>query len=253
MEIERSEELALMRMQGGKANAMTPQFLQALSEMFERVAESDARAVVLAGYEKYFSAGLALPSLVGLDRPAMTSFMELFGATMLRIFSFDRPVVAAINGHAIAGGCVLALMCDVRVIAEGATKIGLNEVQLGIGLPSVVIEPLRLQLPARSMLPIALEGNLLTPHEALECGLVDDVAPADQLEARAIAKARSLARAPRAGVAQVKAALRRPAIEAIRARGAQERELWLDTWYSKEAQAVIQRTVEKLSAPKSRT
>lgn len=247
MEIERIDELAVLRLRGGKANAMTHEFLSSLTALFERAEASDARAIVMIGYEKYFSAGLALPSLVGLDRPQLRDFMDLFGSTMLRVFRSDRAVVAAVNGHAIAGGCVLALMADVRIIADGAAKIGLNEVQLGIGLPSVVVEPLRMQVPKRSLVPIALEGQLFSPREALELGLVDEIAPPDALEARAIARAKSLARAPRFGVAQVKAALRRPAIEEIEARTKEEQEKWLDTWYSPAARQLIESTVEKLS------
>jgi enoyl-CoA hydratase len=248
MDLERIDDLAIVRMRGGKANAMSREFLISLADLFERAENSDARAIVLVGYDKYFSAGLALPSLISLDRSAIRDFIELFSATMLQVFRCPRPVIAAVNGHAIAGGCVLAMMADFRVIAAGGTKIGLNEVQLGIGLPSVVVEPLRLQVPPRSLLPIALEGTIFTAEEARDVGLVEEIAEPSELEARAISKARVLAKAPRTGVSQVKLALRRPAIEAIETRGAAERERWLDTWFSDAARQLIQSTVDKLKS-----
>jgi enoyl-CoA hydratase len=157
------------------------------------------------------------------------------------------PVVAAINGHAIAGGCVLALMCDARIAAAGAARIGLNEVQLGIGLPAVVVEPLRLRVPPSSLTAIALEGRLFGVDAARAAGLVDEVVPPGDLEACALARAAELGRASRAAYAQVKRALIRPALEAIDARGVAEREAWLDTWFSAPAQALLRAAVARIT------
>src|SRR5262245_17875197 len=147
MEIEQREEVALIRLRAGKANAMDQPFLRGLIRLIDELATSRAGAAVLTGYEGYFSAGLAIPSLIGLQRDELRSFLSLFEEAMRRVLECPLPVVAAVNGHAIAGGCVLALQCDVRLMADGPGRIGLNEVQLGIGLPASVIEPLRLQLP----------------------------------------------------------------------------------------------------------
>jgi len=166
---------------------------------------------------------------------------------MQRVFACEKPIVAAVNGHAIAGGCVLALQCDWRVIADDpSVRIGLNETQLGIGLPSVVIEPLRFAVPPASFVPIALEGQLFSPQEALGLGLVNEVAPAAGLLGRAMAKAQALADLPLAGVAQVKRALRRPALETIARVSAQETELWLDSWFDPAAKMRITAAVQKL-------
>jgi enoyl-CoA hydratase len=241
-----SDGVAFLTLSQGKANAMSVELLDRLDAIFSRLEQSDARAAVITGYDRFFSAGLALPTLIDLDRPAMRRFISRFSDVMVRIFSQPRPLVAAINGHAIAGGCVLALECDYRIMAEGDFKIGLNEVQLGIGLPSVVTEALRLAVPPSSLLPIAVEGQLIAPRTALQLGLVNEVVAPEKLAERAREKAVQLAAAPSSGVSQVKAALRRPAREVMERLGPDEIERWLDTWFSDAARARLTDAVSRL-------
>jgi enoyl-CoA hydratase len=246
MLIEPQGDVAVLRMRGGKANAMTAQFLSDLVRLVDELEASDAGAAVLIGEGPHFSAGLALPALIDMDRQDLREFIDIFAAAMLSVFRCQLPVIAAVNGHAVAGGCVLALQADVRLMAEGKGKIGLTEVQLGIGLPGVVIESLRLQVPPTSLFSIALEGRLFGPGEAYALRLVDDVCPGETLERLAVERATALARLPKAGFAQVKAGLRRPAVEAIQRHGDEERERWLDTWFSDDAQKKLREQVAKL-------
>lgn len=248
MQIERDGELSILRMHAGKANAMNPAMTRALVELCDQLEASDAQAVVITGDGRSFSAGLALPQLIDLDRATMRAFMADFNVAMLRVFALPMPVVAAIDGHAIAGGCVLASQCDVRIAADRPLKIGVNEVQLGIGLPSVVIETMRLFLPASSLVPVALAGGLFEPREALALGLVDEVVAPEQLLTRACERARELAAVPKAAYAQVKLAWRKPALEAIERHDAALAEQWLDTWFSAEAQARLRAIVDRLHA-----
>jgi enoyl-CoA hydratase len=248
MLIERQGGVAVVRLRGGKANAMSRELLAGLARLMDGL--GDAGAVVITGYERFFSAGLALPELIDLSREELATFMGEFQIAMLSVFRCPRPVIAAVNGHAIAGGCVLALMADVRLMAEGEHKIGLNEVALGIGLPPVVIEPLRLQLPASSWPAVALEGRLVTPPEARQLGLVDEVVAAERLEAVAIERAERLSRLSTQAHGQIKLALRGPALEAISATYAVESERWLDTWFSPPAQATLRAAIARLGAGK---
>jgi enoyl-CoA hydratase len=233
-----------IRLQAGKANAMSAQMLDAVERAFDEFEGSDARAAVITGYEKYFSAGLALPELIHLDRPALQKFIVRFNAVMERVLRCPRPVVAAVNGHAIAGGCVLMLQADWRVGADGDFKIGLNEVQLGIGLPAIVTETLRLRVPPSSLVPIALEGQLFAPRRAHELGLLDELVPPGELESRAAAKAEALGAVGKEAFAQVKSQLTAPALAAV-ARDASV-ENWLDSWLSGEGQQRLRAVVEKL-------
>lgn len=225
---------------------MSQEFLDSLRELIDEFEASPCRAGVITGYEKFFSAGLALPVLYGLERDDLRRFMLHFTTVMLQVFMTPKPLIAAINGHAIAGGCVLALQCDYRVMAEGDFKIGLNEVQIGLGLPAVVLETLTPQVPQNSLLPIAMEGRLFNPEEAFEVGLVHDVVPPTELMETALERANELAANPSSGVAQVKRSLRAPIVEKIQHVAGRDLEAWLDTWYSPEAREKIGETVAKL-------
>jgi enoyl-CoA hydratase len=245
MRIERQGEVALLRLENGKANAISPQFADRLETMLSQL--GDARAAVITGQGSAFCAGLDLPSLVGLNRAQMRSFIFRFDNLMMRVFELPIPLVAAINGHAVAGGCVLALQADVRIAVDRDTaRIGLNETQLGIGLPSLVVESLRWQLPGPSLAAIALEGRLFSPREALQVGLLHQVAPENELLPQALERASALAALPPAGVRMVKESLRRPGAVASRANEAAEAERWLETWFAPESQRRLGETVARL-------
>src|SRR4051812_21571385 len=116
MRIERSGDVAILRMEAGKANAINAAFLDGLEKLLQGAAE--AGAAVLTGQGGAFCAGLDLPSLMDLDLATMRGFMRRFDEVMMRVFSFTQPLIAAVNGHAVAGGCVLALQADVRIAAD---------------------------------------------------------------------------------------------------------------------------------------
>jgi len=232
MQLERIGEAMLLRMRAGKANAMGPPWLERMETLLDEAVAARASALVITGYEGFFSAGLDLPALDALDDRAMGSFMSGFSRTMQRIFELPLPVVAAVNGHAIAGGCVLALQADVRIGAASDFRMGLNEVQLGIGLPAVALEALRAQLPPASLLPIALE------------------VPADRLEQRAVARAMELGALPGSAFASVKQGLRGPVAQRVRELAGQDASRWAETWSSDEGRERRRRAIERLSRKK---
>src|SRR5262249_43196683 len=172
------DDIAVLRIEGGKAKAMTPELLDTIERMVDGFERSPCNAAVLTGYDRYFSGGLALTHIIDFDVIEMRGYIEHFARAMTRVFVCGKPIVAAINGHAIAGGCVLALMCDWRIAADDpALRIGLNETQLGIGLPAIVIEGLRAAVPAASIAPIAFEGTLVAPAQAHAPRLVHQRSP----------------------------------------------------------------------------
>lgn len=244
IEVETKGNIALFRMRGGKANAMNIRLLEALEATLEEADEADALAIT--GDASSFSAGLALPELIELDREGMAELISTFERVMKRVLAFPRATVAAINGHALAGGCVLGLMCDVRIMAAGSARVGLDEIQLGIGLPSIVVEPLRIRVPPTSHGIVALEGRTFAPDEALRVGLVDEVVDAEHLIPRALEVAASRAVAPLA-YAQIKRALLAPTLTACDRRRETDRETWLETWFSEHAQKTLRAAVARIT------
>src|SRR2546422_2876914 len=131
MRIERDGEVALIRLENGKANAIGPSFLDRLESLLGQL--GDARAAVITGQGSAFSAGLDLPALVDLDRVRMRAFVLRFETAMMRVFELPIPLVAAVNGHAVAGGGGLARQADVRLRAGPAAPFGRNERRPGAG------------------------------------------------------------------------------------------------------------------------
>lgn len=247
-------DVVVLRLEGGKANAMTPELLDTIERMIDGFERSPAAAAVLTGYDNYFSGGLALTHIIDFDPVQMRRFIEQFSRAMTRVFACPKPIVAAINGHAIAGGCVLGLMCDWRIAADDpAARIGLNEAQLGIGLPAIAIEALRTAVPPASLVPIAFEGNLYDPAQALAIGLVHELAPLDDVVARATLRAQAFADRPPTAVAQVKRALRAGSLEAVSRTAERETARWLDTWFHPDAQARLRTAVARLGGAIARS
>lgn len=241
-------ETLVLHVATGRANAMSAAMLADLETVMGLLAADVPRGLVVTGTGRAFSAGLALPDIADLGRDDLRAFMQGFARSMAAVLTFPAPTVAAINGHAIAGGCVLALQCDYRIMADGPGRIGLNEAALGIGLPESVVAPLRVRVPGRSLGPIALAGELFGPEEALALELVDDVVPAEDLEVLAVERAQALTAAPLAAQ-QVKAALLRPVLAELAEHSDAELERWLDTWFSPDGRAGITAAVAAMSRP----
>lgn len=236
--LEWRDGIALIRLACGKANALNPRSLDAIERALAEATDGGARGLVLTGYDRFFSAGLDLVVLYNLERDVMDAFMRRFDAVMLRVFAFPRPVVAAIGGHAVAGGAILALACDARVMGASAGRFGLNEVRLGVPFPASALEIARYAIPAASVERALCEGELLDPHDALARGLVTELADRDVVEA-AHAICVRLADMPAGAFETIKASLKGPAVERARATLAPLRRAFVDAWYAPEARRRI--------------
>lgn len=191
---ELTQNVAQITLDDGKVNAMTLEFFEALNAAFDRAEKEDARALIIAGRAGAFSAGLNLKVMPTLDAATLHASMIAFGRTMLRAFTLPIPTVAAVTGHAVAGGAVLALACDLRVMAEGAFRLHLNEVAIGLALPTWALTIARSGIPRRWHTEALLHARPHTPAEALERGMIDAMVPADGVLAAAREAAAPLTR-----------------------------------------------------------
>jgi enoyl-CoA hydratase len=166
-----------------------------MSRVRDELRQAGGRPVLLRGEGDAFSAGLNLKEVAGLDPDGMRRFLGLLEDLVLDLYTYPGPTVASINGHAIAGGCVLALACDQRIVAENPRlRIGLNEVALGVRYPPRVMALVRARVPRRALERVVLGAELHGPERAQELGLVDEISA--ELESVARARLAALARHP---------------------------------------------------------
>jgi len=175
-----------VRLNRPPANALSYELIVALREAVEAAPQNGSRAIVLSGGPGRFSGGLDVPLLLAYDHGAIAALWREFYALLKALAGSPIPIAAAITGHAPAGGTVLPLFCDWRVMAEGDFKIGLNEVQVGLPLPPVILAALRRLVGPRQAERLAVGGLLISPSEALAVGLIDEKAPHDQVIDRAL-------------------------------------------------------------------
>ncbi len=238
------DDLEILTLDHGKVHAIDPGFIEALTAALDAAERSSCRAVVLTGAGKVFCAGLDLFWTARQDRAAMAAFVSAFEAMFERVFFFPKPVVAAVNGAAFAGGAILALACDARVFGPGQS-FGLNEVLLGIPFPTSAFEIARQGLPRPVREEALLGGATFSSERCAELGL--GRVTAGDVVAEASAVARSLSRGSPGAVAAVKADLRGPVRDRI-ARHSDRRERFLDHWFSPETRARIDARVAERRA-----
>ena len=236
------EGLAEVRLDRGKVNALDEEAVEELGEAFRRLADDPGvRAAVLTGTGKFFSFGFDIPGFLGHSRDAFLAYLRKFAALYRALFGHPKPVVAALNGHAVAGGCMLALACDARILAAGKGKIGLNEIAFGSSLFAGSVEMLRFNVGDRRAQEIAYSGALYAPEEALALGLVDRLVPADALAAAAREAARAHGAKDPAAFRSVKRLLRGPALEEMARREEASLREFVEIWYSEGTWRNLQR------------
>ena len=189
------------------ANALTREFFVELEALLARLAGDATRALVSPGTGRFFSAGLDLFQVFAADAAGFADFTRHFDAGFAALFAFPKPVVAAVNGHAVAGGAVLAACADFHLVADGGGRIGLTEIQVGVPFPASILEIVRHACDGPALREVVYHGRTYLPAEACQRRLADEVVPAAELPSRARALAASATREPVA-FAEIKRALR---------------------------------------------
>jgi enoyl-CoA hydratase/carnithine racemase len=241
--VEERDGIAVVILDRPPANAFAPELVSRLRDVLTET--SGARALVLASANPgIFSAGWDLPRIAALNRGEMSQYFDSFCDLVREIFTYPAPVIAALPGHAIAGGLIVACAADERYAPEGAARFGLSEVALGVPLPACCVELFAYVLGPRRMERLTASAENLPATEALSLGLLDRVvAAADLLEA-SLERARRLARGSAAAHAEVKRRARSGAVARFDA--ARKDDPFLDFWFSPEARKRIAALVEKL-------
>ena len=216
MTIERTvaDGIATLTMDDGKVNAFDVDFFHRLDAALDECA--DDAAVVLTGRPGMFSAGLNTKTMATLDADGLTDLLVQFGRTFLRVWLEPRPLVAAVGGHAIAGGTILAMVCDHAVAAEGDFGWGLTETTIGFPLPQWIIAVARGNMASHRLDDLLLPGRMVRPQEAVAVGFADEVRPVEQVLEAAVEHARALAALPLRTYAETKRRLRGAAVDAVR-------------------------------------
>ena len=247
IEVEDADGVRAVRLAHGKVNALDLELTEALVEQFDDLAEAaDVRAVVLTGTARAFSAGVDLRRVVDGGAAYVERFLPALARAFVSLFSLPMPVVAAVNGYAIAGGCILAAACDHRVVARGG-RIGASELQVGVPFPVAALEVLA-HACGSHIEEVVLGGALLSDDEALRVGLAHEIVNRDLVLARALDVARSRAALRPDAYRMAKQQVRRPVLARIEQDQPRLDPVTTEVWASASTAAAISSHLERITA-----
>lgn len=231
----------------GDTNALNLALVEELVKILHSIkGMSDVRAVVLrSANEKFFSIGFDISELFEIPRDEFREFYSTFNQACFALFSLPKPIVACISGHAIAGGCILALCCDYRVISSGRKLMGLNEIKLGLPVPYLADRILQNIIGTREARNVMESGEFFEADELLKRGMVDDVAPQAEVMERAKEKAESLASMPSETYRIIKENRIEDVVTRVETGWEERQEQMVEMWYSDEARKQLWNTMKK--------
>lgn len=244
-------KLVRLSLASGRGNPLTPALVEALHQQIQALAAAPPRAVVIDGDgASIFSGGFSLPHIARWNRPRIDTFFRTFMECIYGLMELPCPVVCGMSGHAIAGGFILSLAADFRIVGDSGLKFGLSEVDLGVAVPAGTLALLSARVGHQNALRMAAGGLLIIPQVAKQVGFADELAV--DPEAGALALARRLSAKPGRGVGITSVLFNRPLVAEMRAAEDAGREAFLDTWFSAEGQAALHALADKLSGKRRR-
>jgi enoyl-CoA hydratase/carnithine racemase len=245
--VHNEDSVAIVRLAKSITNPIGTQLLNDLAAAVRKVRDDpEARALMLTSEsERFFSIGLDIPELIDCDKETFAKFIKRFDQLCIDLYSLPKPTVAAIRGHATAGGAILALCCDHRVMTSGRAVMGLNEVRLGVTIPYPVDRMLRDLVGNRIARDVMEVGDFHSPEELLAMGMVDEVVPPDQVLFIARELAVSLAAAPTEAFSAIKGNRTGPVVADIETNLGPRQVEFVDLWYSEAAQANLEEAMLK--------
>jgi enoyl-CoA hydratase/carnithine racemase len=245
--IDYQDKVMIVNLNRGVINALNLELVNRLSEVLGKARnDPDVHGLVLgSSNEKFFCIGFDIPGLYALDREDFTCFYRAFNNMCLELYTLPKPTTAAITGHATAGGCILALCCDYRLIAEGKKLMGLNEIKLGVPIPYLADCILRSLVGVRYARDIMESGDFYRPEQSLQMGMVDQVLPLEQVRSQAVEKVQLLGSMNQ----QAYALIKRNRVETIEAQflahREEKQEAFIQCWYSEQTRQKLKEAIEK--------
>lgn len=252
VDTQRHGDIVEVRLARPPVNALDPALCGAIRDALATAVTGGARGIALTSGPSVFSAGLDVPYLMSLgdDREALLHAWEAFFGAARAIAGCPVPVAAGVAGHAPAGGCVLALCCDHRVMASSSDpskpfRIGLNETQVGLAVPEGIQRLLRRVVGPHRAERMLVAGLMPTAEEALRIGMVDELAPAEEVAGRTVAWLQSLAALPRAPMLETRAIAREDVVEALRPAHV-DLDRFVEAWHGPDTQAALRAVLARL-------
>jgi len=231
--VDIKDTLATVRLERGKVHAINDQVVDELSQAFKKLEMDDSvKAVILTGTGKFFSFGFDIPGFIDYSPEAFTRFVTNFTGFCSYLFMYPKPIIAAINGHAIAGGCILTTAADYRVMVSGKAKISLNEITFGSSIFAGSVEMLKFCVGRRNAELILTTGAMFSAEEARSIRLVDLVTTESKLMENARRIAHDYAAKEGPAFESLKKLSRRPVAEKIFAREPEAIREFVKIWYS---------------------
>jgi enoyl-CoA hydratase len=235
---EDSEEIAVLRLAHGKVSALDAELCEALVGEIASVAAGPAAALVITGTGSSFSAGVDLFRVLNGGEEYLSRFLPALEALLQTLLTFPKPAVAAVNGHAIAGGCIIVQACDHRVMAEGNGRIGIPELIVGVPFPALPLEIVGARVSATVLRQLVMTGRTVKAADARDLALVDEIVESESLVPRACQVAAQLATIPAVSFALTKRAFSDPVLDRAHAAADRDAEV-AAAWASAQVQATV--------------
>lgn len=241
------DKIAVLSLNRGKSNAINAEMVAELNQMVKNIENDDSIAgLILTGKDGFFSAGLDLIELYNYDEETIKNFWIDFLNLVTRLVSFKKPMIAAISGHSPAGGCVLALCCDYRIMAEGKFIIGLNEVPIGIIIPESIFHLYSFWLGQANAYRFLLEGKLMHTQQALSTGLIDEVVNPESILHAAERKMLTYIKLERNAWQQSKKNMRAELLKKVSADPTEMISPMLAQWWSASTRSILKTIIQNL-------
>lgn len=247
IEVTYDKSLAIVKLAHGITNALNLELVRELATTIERLsADPKVRALILSSTnEKFFSIGFDIPELYELPQEDFHEFYETFNHTCLALYTLPKPTVAGLTGHAIAGGCILALCCDYRVIGEGRKLMGLNEIKLGVPVPYLASCILQNLIGGRAARQVEEFGEFYEAERLLRKGLVDEAVPQAEVLSRAREMAETLGSLPPEAYKRIKESRVEQVERRIRASWEERQQVFVEMWFSDEARTRLREAMKR--------